>query len=186
MKKELFRLKLKGKTAVFIDWANVYYWKDSLKWEVDLKKLFDDLKSYKQIKEVSFYFGTDKHPASKEQIKDAKKIGCRVTTKSVKYLPVKDQGATFWKRKCDFDLEIGLDCFERLDKYKTFIFFSGDGDFATLYKRLIRREKQVIIVFAPGRLGREVRLLKKGIFLCVVKKIKDNIQKISPRRRQGA
>jgi len=35
-KKEKFRLKLKGKTAVFVDWANVYCWKDSLKWEIAL------------------------------------------------------------------------------------------------------------------------------------------------------
>jgi len=73
-----------------------------------------------------------------------------------------------------------------LDKFNSFIFFSGDGDFATLYQRLIRRKKQVIVVFAQGRLGKEVRFLKKGIYLCVVKKLKDDIQKISPRRRQGA
>jgi len=30
-KTQKFKLKLKGKTAVFIDWANVYNWKSSLK-----------------------------------------------------------------------------------------------------------------------------------------------------------
>lgn len=64
-----FKLKLKGKTAAFVDWANVYKWRDSLKKDVDPKKLFDYLKTYSQIKEVGFYFGTDSHPASKEQIK---------------------------------------------------------------------------------------------------------------------
>lgn len=183
---EEFKLKLKGKTAVFIDWANVYYWKDSLKWEIDLKKLFKYLKSYRQIKEINFYFGTDEHPASKEQIEEAKKIGYRVVTKLVKYLPVSDRGAVIWKRKCDFDLEIGLDCFEKLDKYTGFVFLSGDGDFATLYQRLVKKNKQVVVFFAPGRLGKEVRFLRRGIYLCVVKKIKEVIQKISPRRRRGA
>lgn len=178
-------LKLKGKTAVFIDWANVYNWKSSLKWEIDLTKLSNYLRSYKQIKEVNFYFGTDDHPASKEQIREAKKIGLRVITKPVKYLPVEDKGTIVWKRKCDFDLEIGLDCSERIDKFDGFLFFSGDGDFATLYKRLTKRNKQVIVVFAQGHLGKEVRFLKKGIYLCVVKKFKDQIKNVPPVKTKG-
>lgn len=186
-KKEKFRLKLKGKTAVFVDWANVYYWKDSLKWKIDLEKLFKYLKSYKEIKEINFYFGTDVHPASREQIKQAQKIGFRVITKPVKYLPkTTESGEIVWIRKCDFDLEIGLDCFERLSKFDGFIFFSGDGDFATLYRRLIRKKKQVIVIFAQGHLGKEIRVIKKGIYLCIVKKLRKEIQKISPRRRRGA
>lgn len=35
MNKNKFRFKLEGKTAVFIDWANVYGWKKSLKKEID-------------------------------------------------------------------------------------------------------------------------------------------------------
>lgn len=73
MKDKSFFLKLKGKTAVFIDWANVYGWKESLKSEIDLKKLFKYLKSYKEIKEISLYFGTDEHPASKQFLNDVKK-----------------------------------------------------------------------------------------------------------------
>jgi uncharacterized LabA/DUF88 family protein len=179
-------LKLRGKTAVFIDWANVYNWKDKLKWEVDPKRLFNYLKTYEQIKEISFYFGTDVHPASKEQIRTAREIGYRVVTKTVKYLPVKDKGITVWKRKCDFDLEIGLDCFETLSKYHGFIFFTGDGDMATLYERLTKRKKQTLIIFAQGHLGKEVRVLRRGIYLCVVKKIKNFVKKISPNRRSGA
>ena len=48
-----FAFNLRGKTAVFIDWANVYGWKNSLKFDIDLKKLFAYLKSYKEIKEIS-------------------------------------------------------------------------------------------------------------------------------------
>lgn len=165
-----FRLELKGATAVFVDWANVYGWKKSLKRVVDSTALFEHLRTYREIEEIGFYFGTDTHPLSKEQINIAKKAGYRTVTKPVKYLPHKtEDGKTVWVRKCDFDLEIGLDCFERLNKFDCFIFLSGDGDFATLYKRLILRKKQVIVVFASGHLGKEIRLLKKGIFLCVVK-----------------
>lgn len=183
--KKKFVLKLKGKTAVFIDWANVYNWKDSLKWEIDLRKLFSYLKSYSKIKEISFYFGTDQHPASKQQIKEAQKIGYCIVTKPVKYLPVEDRGVTVWKRKCDFDLEIGLDCFERLKTFKSFIFFSGDGDFATLYKRLIRRGKQIIVVYVRAKLGREVWEMKKGVFKVELPRLGD-FKKMSPHRRRGA
>lgn len=176
-----FKLKLQGKTAVFIDWANVYHWKDSLKKTVDLKKLYRYLKTYKQIKEINFYFGTDVHPASKSQIKRARQIGCRVVTKPVKYIRTRaETGEWVSLRKCDFDLEIGLDCFERLDKFNSFIVFSGDGDFATLYRRLIAKRKQTVVVFAQGHLGKEVREIKRGLFLCVIKNFLSKIAKKYP------
>jgi len=180
-----FNFKLKGKAAVFIDWANVYNWRETEDKGIDIKKLFNYLKSYLQIKEVRLYYGTDKHPASKQFLKTAAQIGYKTITKLVKYLPVKDKGITLWKRKCDFDLEIGLDCFENLEKFDSFIFFSGDGDFATLYKRLIRRNKQVTVVFGKGHLGKEVWAIKHGIYHCVVRKIGGQIKK-SPNRRSGA
>jgi len=74
-------LKLKGKTAVFIDWANVHGWEERLKWKIDLARLYRYLKNYKAIKQMRFYFGTDQHPASKKQIKNARQIGFYVTTK---------------------------------------------------------------------------------------------------------
>ncbi len=171
-----FRLKLRGSTAVFIDWANVYYWKNSLKCEIDLEKLYSYLRPYPKIKEIYFYFGTDKHPASKQQIKQAKRIGYKVITKAVKYLPKKtDTGEILWDRKCDFDLEIGLDCYENLKRFSGFIFFSGDGDFATLYKRLIKLKKQIVVVYMYGHLGREVWQLKRGIFKVSIKKLGEDL-----------
>lgn len=187
MKSPTFKLRLRGKTAVFIDWANVHGWKRSLKQEIDLKKLFAYLTIYKEIGEISFYFGTDRHPASKLQLQQARRIGYRVITKPVKYLPVKDSGVIVWKRKCDFDLEIGLDCFERLKTFTGFIFFSGDGDFATLYERLVKGRKQVIVIYMYGHLGREVWNLKRGIFKASIKKLGvDVYQKMTPNRRLRA
>ena len=170
-------LKLKGKTVVFIDWANVHGWQEKIKWKINLEKLYCHLKRYKEIKEFRFYFGTDIHPASKKQLKEAEKIGFKVITKPVKYLPIKDKKVVFWKRKCDFDLEIGLDCFERLNQYETFIFFSGDGDFATLYKRLIKRKKQIIVIYTSGTLGREVAAIQKGVYKFDIKRIKALLKK---------
>lgn len=183
-----FSFKLRGKTAVFVDWANVYYWKDSLKKEIDTKKLFAYLKGYREVKEISFYFGTDGHPKSKWQLEQAKAVGYRVITKPVKFLPKKaEDGSVVWVRKCDFDLEIGLDCFEKLDKFDSFIFLSGDGDFATLYERLVKIKKQVIVVYMYGHLGREVWNMKRGVFKASIMKLgADVYKKMTPDRRSGA
>lgn len=199
-----FRLKLKGKTAVFIDWANVYNWSKSLKKEVSPTNLYKYLRRYTQIKEINLYYGLDKHPKSKKFLDGVKKIGFNVINKEVKYIPVSLDSSHFkdlarevkdalkliknidikivekilqildrkiMRRKCDFDMEIALDCLENLGKYQSYIFFSGDGDFATLYKRLIEAKKQVIVVYAPGHIGREIWEIKRGIF-------KVNIQNI--------
>lgn len=183
----VFKLKLKGEAVVFIDWANVYRWKDSLKKEVNLKKLYKYLKGYQQIKEINFYFGTENSPVSKKQLQEAKKLGCKITTKPVKYLPIVEKGVEIKRRKCDFDLEIGLDCFESLDKLDSFIFFSGDGDFATLYKRLIKRKKQVIVIYMHGHLGREIWLMKKGIFKRSIDRLGvDLFKKMPPSNLEGA
>lgn len=204
MGKVQFRFKLKGKTAVFIDWANVYGWTNRLNKTVDPQKLYRYLKTYKEIARLYFYYGLDKHPKSKQFLKQVKQIGFTVITKEVKYIPVSIDTSHFkhiareikeslntikhletkdiekilqilnkkvLRRKCDFDMEIALDCFENLDKYDSFIFFSGDGDFATLYKRLIEIKKQVIVIYAPGHIGREIWEIKRGLF-------KVNIQNI--------
>jgi uncharacterized LabA/DUF88 family protein len=172
-----FTLKLKGKTAVFIDWANVYKWKDSLKKEISLTKLYKYLINYRQIKEINFYFGTEDNLVSRKQLREAQKLGCKITTKPVKYLPFIENGIMLKRRKCDFDLEIGLDCFERLDKFDSFIFFSGDGDFATLYERLIKIRKQVIVIYAHGHLGREIWNMKKGLFKRSIDRLGANLFK---------
>jgi uncharacterized LabA/DUF88 family protein len=158
-------LKLKGNAVVFIDWANVYGWRDTLKYKPDPKIIFKYLYSYKNIKDVRFYYGKDSSGQSEDFLKAVQEIGFTLITKPVKHIVVGSlENTIIRKRKADFDLEIGLDCFENLDKYRTFIFFSGDGDFATLYKRLINHKKQVIVIFEQGHLGKEVWDITEGLF----------------------
>ena len=89
--KKLF-LKLKGKSAVYIDWANVHGWAKTLKKEVEVRQLYKYLKLYKEIREVGFYYGTDKHPKSADFLKTVKKIGYRLVTKPVKYIFIGEIG----------------------------------------------------------------------------------------------
>jgi len=94
METETFKFKLRGKTFVIVDWANVYGWfsdptsKTYLGWEVDPKKLFTYLKSYRNITDINFYFGVEsdkpKSVAFKEEIKN---IGYSHKSKEVKWVP---------------------------------------------------------------------------------------------------
>ena len=54
-------LLLKRESAVYVDWANVYGWRKSLKGEVDPRQLFQYLKTYSEISDVRLYFGEDRH-----------------------------------------------------------------------------------------------------------------------------
>ncbi len=163
---EKFKLELKGKTAVFIDWANVYGWQKSLKKEVDPKKLYKYLKSYKKIKLINFYFGTDNNIKSVNFLKVISKIGYKIITKPVKYITIAViNKQRVFRRKCDFDMEISINVHELIkDNYRSYIFFSGDGDFEPLYKLLIKTNKQVIVIYAHGHLGKEVWDTKRGIY----------------------
>ncbi|MBU4480199.1 NYN domain-containing protein [Patescibacteria group bacterium] len=162
-------LKLKGRTMVFIDYANVYGWRKNLKKEINLKSLFEYLTGYNEILEINFYYGKDNNGKSEEFLKDIQKIGYHINTKPVKHIKI--EGTDICQRKCDFDLEIGLDCFEELDSFDGFVFFTGDGDFATLYERLIKKGKQIIVIYTKGHLGKEVWLMKKGIFKTEFRKL---------------
>lgn len=166
-------LELRGKTTVYIDWANVHGWTKSLKREVNPKKLFKYLKSYKEVKKIQFYFGTDKHPKSKNFLLRIKKIGYKVVTKPVKYILVTEiQEKKIYKRKCDFDMEICIDVHKDLEMgVESFTFFTGDGDFRPLYELLINKKRQVIVVYVRGHLGREIWEMKRGIFKTELKKL---------------
>jgi hypothetical protein len=116
-------------------------------------------------------------------------MGYFLVTKKVKYLKIYDDtGSNFiWKRKCDFDLEIGLDAVELTKDYNSFVFFSGDGDYATLYERLIKKGKRVVVIYMYGCLGREIWEMKRGIFKASVVKLgADLFQKMTPDRRPRA
>ena len=157
---------MKGEAVVYVDWANVHGWEKSLKCEIDPAKIFAYLKTYPEVKDVRLYFGTDTHTKSITFIKTVKEIGYTIITKDVKYILEGEVGSQkIFRRKCDFDMEACIDVHEALQtNNRTFIFFTGDGDFAPLYQKLIRLGKQVIVVYSPGHLGREIWDIERGLF----------------------
>ncbi|MBZ1345475.1 MAG: NYN domain-containing protein [Candidatus Nealsonbacteria bacterium] len=81
------------------------------------------------------------------------------------------------RRKCDFDIEIALDVFNNLDNFSSFILFSGDGDYAPLIEYCLRHQKQTIVVALPGNLGKEYRVISRGLYICNIKKLRNFISK---------
>lgn len=169
------RFILKGEAIAYIDWANVHGWAISLKREIDIDRLFAYLKTYPEISDVRLYFGKDIHPKSAAFLERAQKAGYAITTKPVKYiLETEIDGKKIYRRKCDFDIEMCINVHEALEKgIRSFIFFTGDGDFAPLYEKLIRLGKQVIVVYSPGHLGKEVWVMKRGVFKVEIKSLID-------------
>jgi len=212
MKDQDFKFKLKGKTLVCIDWANVYGWQEGLDWKINAQRLIQYLLTYPEIFKVNFYFGTDIIKKSQDFINSLKQKESdrfSVTTKDVKYIPV-DFDRSYFKsrmieirqtlrnrdvnneiteeldkilsqpltrRKCDFDIEITLDVFNNLGNFNSFILFSGDGDYAPLIEYCLRHQKHTIIVALPGSLGKEYRVISKGLYICNIKKLRSFIDK---------
>ncbi|MDO8728836.1 MAG: NYN domain-containing protein [bacterium] len=174
MKTQYKKLILRGKATVFIDWANVYGWEKTLKRSINPKKLYDYLKTYTEVIDIRFYFGEDAHPKSKKFLSDTAKTGYKIITKPVKYILVAEiSGQKIYRRKCDFDMEACIDVHKVLNSTASFIFFTGDGDYEPLYKLLIELGKQVIVVYTPGHLGREIQAMKKGIFKVELENLMD-------------
>ena len=123
----------------------------------------------------TLYFGKDIHPKSVAFLERGEKAGYMITTKSVKYiLETEIEDRKIYRRKCDFDMAICIDVHEALQQdIRSFIFFTGDGDFAPLYQKLIDLRKQVIVVYSPGHLGREIWDIKKGLFKIQLKHLMD-------------
>ncbi len=80
------------------------------------------------------------------------------------------------RRKCDFDVEIARDVFNMSNDFSQIVLFSGDGDFSALVGDLIIKGKKVIVVFAQGHKGKEYKN-QKGLFLCTVENLKEEICK---------
>lgn len=88
MKKTKKFLKLKGKTAVFIDYANLKAWARDKKLFLDLKVLYEALAA-NDVGKVFFYYGTDpKSPASFAFFNKLRTLGYEVITKPVKYFKI--------------------------------------------------------------------------------------------------
>ena len=93
-------------------------------------------------------------------------------------------------RKCNFDVEMGIDMLldAHTEKFKTCVVWSGDSDFHDPIQQLLQRGKRVLLFATSGRVARELNALREeGLiifdiqkirnFICWNREIQKNIQK---------
>ncbi|MCF7831115.1 NYN domain-containing protein [Candidatus Gracilibacteria bacterium] len=81
-------------------------------------------------------------------------------------------------RKCNFDVEIGVDMLLDAEKGKfhTCVLWSGDSDFYDPIKRLLESSKKAILFATARRISRELAgLRREGLIIFDIKKIRNLI-----------
>jgi len=81
-------------------------------------------------------------------------------------------------RKCNFDVEIGVDMLLDYEhnNVDTFVLWSGDSDFYDPVLKLLKEGKNVILFATAGRVARELNDLRaEGLIIFDIKKIRDFI-----------
>lgn len=65
-------------------------------------------------------------------------------------------------RKCNFDVEIGVDMLLDLEHQntETFILWSGDSDFVDPIRRILEAKKRVVLFSTAGRVAQELNLMR--------------------------
>lgn len=79
-------------------------------------------------------------------------------------------------RKCNFDVEIGVDMLLDCERKNTevFVLWSGDSDFADPVSKLFLAGKKVVVFATAGRVSKELAELRsKGLVIFEINKIKN-------------
>ncbi|MFH0854122.1 MAG: NYN domain-containing protein [bacterium] len=171
---EKLKKSIKGRVYIFIDAANLErsvqdmwvnpkdasgrfgkYYTDQLCWKIDYEKFkifFAGICNCRKIKFYSASFNSESH------IKFLSLLGNKLHF-DLKTKPLKeynDHTADSPHRKANFDVEIAVDATYELNKYDTFILFSGDCDFEYLLKFLRSQNKSVIVFSRSGHIAKEL------------------------------
>lgn len=145
---------VKGKAAVFIDAANIFYSQRTLGWRIDYAKLAEYLK--KETNLDGLYYYTGKVGALEKQVSFINKLkacGYRVTAKEVKMIKIPNSQSV---PKGSLDVELALDAYRFREQFDTLVLFSGDSDFAYLLYLLKQDGKQVVVVSMRRHVAKEL------------------------------
>ncbi len=162
---------IKGKTAIFIDAANILYSQRTLGWRIDYLKLKNYLENESKAVILNYYTG--KVGSLDKQIRFIEKlqlIGYKVHSKEIKLIRL---NGNKYLQKGNLDIELALDAYKSKDQYDTLLLFSGDSDFSYLID-LLKAEGKKIIVFST-RKHISVDLLKRAKYVDL-KKLRNKIE----------
>jgi len=160
---------IKGKVYVFIDTANTFYTKRTLKWRIAYARLMDYFKREcgENVK-CFIYVAYDENRMSERKFLDMLEInGYIVRTKAIK-----KAGKGRDKPKGNIDMELAFEMVDLVDKYDTAILMSGDSDFAVPIDRIKKKGKWIIVMSTRGHISRE--LLERAKYIDL-RKLKNEI-----------
>ena len=165
---------VKGKMGIFIDAANLEqsvrdmwinpkdipdelksYSINQLQWSVDYEKIKNFFQSIGKIEIIRFYsadFQTESHRKFMYFLK--KRLKFSLNTKPLKKYD--DHTEEKPHRKANFDVEIGVDATFYMNKFDTFILFSGDCDFEYLLKFMRGNGKIALVFSKSGHVAKEL------------------------------
>lgn len=155
---------VKGKTAVFIDSANIYFSQKTMKWRIDFKKLLNYFRENTELFRIAFYGAINPENEKERKFHDFLEIiGYVVKHKEIKF--IKDAADNIYggHRKGNIDVDLAIDAVHFRDDYDTFILLSGDSDFESLIKYLKAFKKHCIVMSAKGHIS--IELLKQAKFI---------------------
>ncbi len=173
-KEKNFHLKLGGKTAVFIDAANVELSAKDIGFKIDYKKLFFLLRKKSNLVYLGFYTVRFDNKAHDAFLTFLKKTGYKLVTKPIKIIKNRDKKLGDI-RKANFDVEITVEAMKRINEFNTMILFSGDSDFDYLVKELRKKGKLVVVVSFKHHVSKE--LIQSANYYFDLRKIKKVIER---------
>jgi len=143
-----------GRTAVFIDGANLYATAKALNFDVNYKLLREKsqqlLHPDTSLLRMYYYTAIIEDEVGKEQYSSIRPLidyleynGYDVVTKPAKEF-IDQNGRR--KIKGNMDIELAVDAFEIAPHVERIVLFSGDGDFESLVEALQRRGVFVVVV----------------------------------------
>jgi len=166
---------IKGKTAVFIDAANIFYSQRTLGWRIDYDKLAVYLRKESNLTGLYYYTGViGQKEEQKAFLKKLESFGYVVATKEVKFIQLPNGPLT---SKGSLDIELALDAYIAHRNYDTFVLFSGDSDFAYLLDVLKREGKEIVVISTRGHVSKELVMRAKYIDLPKLRHIIERVQK---------
>ena len=146
-----------GRTAIFIDGANLYTTVKSLGFEIDYKRLLNEFRSRGSLLRASYYtavFEDNEHASLQPLLDWLDYNGFTVVTKTAKEFV--DQAGRR-KIKGNIDIELTIDAMEIAPHIDQMVLFSGDGDFRSLVQAVQRRGVRVVVVSSMPTAAQELR-----------------------------
>lgn len=130
----------RGRVAIFIDGANLFYAALQLGIEIDYSKLLCRLTGGARLLRAFFYTGCDRTNEKQQGfLLWMRRNGYRVVSKDLVQLP---DGT----RKANLDVEIAVDLLTLAGYYDTAVLVSGDGDLAYAVKAISYRGARVEVM----------------------------------------